>query len=134
MSSKEVRKAYYERNKEIILEKARGTYQLNRDVLLLYQKNYRIENKKVIHQKAQHKKQLRQQQAVERLGNCCSCCGKQYPNCVYDFHHVNPKEKLFSIGENPLIGKKKYFAEVDKCILLCANCHRMHHRKDSNAS
>jgi len=127
-------KAHYERNKEAILLKSKETYFLNKDKLLLYQVTYRKENKELIQAKATNKRRDRQQQAIERLGNKCNICGHQYPNCVYDFHHINPEEKEFTIGENSLIGKKRYFAEVDKCMLLCANCHRILHRKEKDAT
>ena len=54
-----------------------------------------------------------------------------YDKCMsaLEFHHLDPKEKDFSISTNikslDLIKK-----ELDKCILLCANCHREEHFKD----
>ena len=57
----------------------------------------------------------------------CSKCGdKRF--YVLDFHHINPNEKentlAHMIKSNSLENLKK---EVDKCILLCANCHREFH-------
>lgn len=68
------------------------------------------------------------QRLVEYKGGCCEICG--YNKCMgaLDFHHKNPKEKDFGIG-----GVTKSFDklknEVDKCILVCANCHREIHEK-----
>ena len=65
--------------------------------------------------------------AVEYLGGKCSICG--YNKCIsaLEFHHRDPKEKDFGIS-----GVTKSFEslkiELDKCILVCANCHReIHH-------
>lgn len=70
--------------------------------------------------------------ALSYLGNKCASCG--YDRCMdaFDFHHVNPKSKEFAINE----GFCRHFAweriknELDKCVLLCANCHRELHYKE----
>lgn len=67
-------------------------------------------------------------QAVNYLGNSCVDCNNVYDFCVYDFHHIDPSQKDFAISDNA-----KSFAkikpELDKCVLLCANCHRIRHYK-----
>jgi hypothetical protein len=66
--------------------------------------------------------------AVEYKGGKCSVCG--YCKCydAMDFHHIDPSEKDFEISGN---GSTKSWAnimiELDKCSLLCANCHREEH-------
>ncbi|MGI8669633.1 MAG: hypothetical protein ACR2J3_07260 [Aridibacter sp.] len=60
--------------------------------------------------------------AVEYKGGKCQKCG--YNKCVgaMDFHHINPDEKDFTISGNS--GKwEKIKKELDKCDLLCKNCH-----------
>jgi len=66
--------------------------------------------------------------AVEHLGGKCSRCGyHKYPELL-EFHHKNPEEKEFSIA---LRGHSRSWArvkaEIEKCALLCANCHREIH-------
>lgn len=57
----------------------------------------------------------------------CSQCGIKHP-AVIDFHHADPKTKIKSVHEFARTGSyKKAFAEVEKCIVLCANCHRILH-------
>lgn len=68
--------------------------------------------------------------AVEYKGGKCQICG--YNKCVaaMDFHHPNPNEKDFSISHKGYTRAwKKVKEELDKCILLCANCHREEHFK-----
>lgn len=67
------------------------------------------------------------QMAVEYLGGCCLKCGirsSQY--CIYDFHHRDPSQKDFSFGKVNK-GFEQIKPELDKCDLLCANCHRIIH-------
>ena len=65
---------------------------------------------------------------VEYKGNKCKICG--YDKCLsaLEFHHLEPENKDFTISYNTkynnLDALKK---EVDKCILVCANCHREIH-------
>ncbi len=63
---------------------------------------------------------------VKYKGGSCKCCG--YNICVeaLEFHHIDPDEKDFSIS-----GKswsfEKLNSEVDKCIMVCSNCHKEIH-------
>ena len=70
---------------------------------------------------------------IEYKGGKCEICGYSKCNKALEFHHLNPKEKEFGISENSfnrsLSELKK---EVDKCLLLCANCHRELHDKEEN--
>lgn len=76
-------------------------------------------------------RRLIKKKAVQYKGNKCYCCNKKYPYVVYDFHHLDPSQKDFNLGNKTSTVKwdivKK---EIDKCILVCANCHRQIHNKD----
>jgi hypothetical protein len=55
----------------------------------------------------------------------CADCGVQYPPCVMDFDHVPERgPKLFHLGQ-PERNLKEVRAELAKCDLVCANCHRI---------
>ena len=60
-------------------------------------------------------------------GNKCERCG--YNSCVgaLEFHHKIESEKDFTIAGNYLKAWGKLKRELDKCILVCANCHREIH-------
>ncbi len=64
---------------------------------------------------------------VEYKGGKCEICG--YNKCIeaLEFHHRNPEEKEFHISHKNVKNIEIYFKEVDKCILVCANCHREIH-------
>lgn len=67
--------------------------------------------------------------AVAYKGGKCIRCG--YNECVsaLHFHHVDQKTKLFDISQN--ISKKWELIqnELDKCVLLCMNCHFKEHER-----
>ena len=63
---------------------------------------------------------------VEYKGGCCETCG--YNKCVeaLEFHHIDETTKEFPLsGSTKSLVRQK--AEADKCIMLCANCHRELH-------
>ena len=53
----------------------------------------------------------------------CAVCPEDNPVCL-DFHHKDPKRKLFDISKHGNMPKDKILAEIAKCTCLCANCHR----------
>lgn len=59
---------------------------------------------------------------------CCSECGENRSACL-DFHHIDRSTKSYTIAH--MITRKfsweKILEEIDKCIVLCANCHRVLH-------
>lgn len=66
--------------------------------------------------------------SVEYKGGECSKCG--YNRCIaaLEFHHLDPTKKDFGIGGSKQTSSwKKIQIELDKCILLCSNCHREEH-------
>ena len=68
--------------------------------------------------------------AVAYLGGQCQVCG--YNKCVgaLDFHHKDPLEKDFGIGHKGYTNSwEKVKNELDKCLLLCKNCHSEEHEK-----
>jgi len=70
----------------------------------------------------------RKRELVSLMGDKCFDCHQQFPDYVYDFHHLNPKEKDFTIAKFRSISKIK--EELKKCVMLCSNCHRIRHFND----
>ena len=64
----------------------------------------------------------------QRHDICCERCGMDRWECL-DFHHPDRENKFMSINE---LVKGRYRLEViqeeiDKCEVICANCHRIEH-------
>ena len=55
-------------------------------------------------------------------GGCCVLCGEQRTEILL-FHHVEPKEKSFSLSRPRHKLLEEIKAEIAKCDLMCANCH-----------
>lgn len=55
----------------------------------------------------------------------CQSCALHLPGCALDFHHADPATKSFSFGGNACRALSSLWAEVQKCVVLCANCHRL---------
>lgn len=69
-------------------------------------------------------------QAVEYKGGKCIDCNLIDDPRIYDFHHEDPSVKEFTIsGIANTKWNDKIEQELDKCILLCSNCHRRRHFK-----
>jgi len=91
-----------------------------------YQKNK--ESKKTYTQEYQMKNKIR---AINYLGGSCKC-GEDHPSAL-QFHHRDPSTKSFSITSKELSTPKKrpwdtvIVPELDKCDLLCSNCHFKYH-------
>ena len=74
----------------------------------------------------------RKTKAVEYLGGKCSECG--YDKCIgaLDFHHLDPSTKEANWNKVRLWEWSKIESELDKCVLLCSNCHRETHYYQDN--
>jgi hypothetical protein len=61
-------------------------------------------------------------------GRRCFDCDNFYEDFLFDFHHLNPKEKKFELGGQGLNRRwDAVLREFDKCVMLCGHCHRTRH-------
>jgi len=71
------------------------------------------------------------EKSIKILGRRCKICG--YSKCItaLEFHHPksNKEGNVITLLKNE--SRQKLLKEVEKCILLCANCHRELHHKGS---
>lgn len=72
-------------------------------------------------------------QCIEYKGGQCEKCAYSKCDAAMEFHHIDPSKKDFSISSMKLTTfSENIKAELDKCILVCANCHREIHFELSN--
>lgn len=64
---------------------------------------------------------------VEYKGGQCERCGYNKSIAALEFHHRDPNQKEFSIAKGKSRSIDKLKLEVDKCDLLCSNCHQELH-------
>lgn len=69
---------------------------------------------------------------INILGGSCSKCGYNKNLAALEFNHLDPNTKLFSLCSRKLsnTNKKTLLVELEKCNLLCSNCHRELHYKE----
>ena len=93
------RKAYYEANKALEKERTRLV-----------------------------KERKRKQYAELKSKAVCAICGEKHP-ATLQFHHLDQTEKDFeiSVAFRNGVGLEKILAEIEKCVILCANCHFKEH-------
>ena len=135
-------KAYNKANKERIKAESKVYYAANREKKMAYAKAYREANREETnayakaYQKA-NREELKAKRDERNLiifnykGAECNHCGLSEPKHleIYDYHHVDPDTKLYSVS-NILKGPiERLRTEVDKCLLLCSNCHRKEHAR-----
>lgn len=87
-----------------------------------YQNNKRIYINRSFANK--NKRYLRIRTFLNDLRKECIMCNENHES-VLDFHHLNSSKKDYSIAR--LVSMKKISREIQKCIVLCSNCHRKYH-------
>jgi len=76
------------------------------------------------------RRKLIKMEAVAYKGGKCSHCQEVYPPSVFEFHHIEPSQKDFAISKGGHCRSiESVKVELDKCIMLCANCHRLEHER-----
>jgi len=66
--------------------------------------------------------------AALKATKACERCGESAPECLH-FHHRDPRTKKFTLSVAATSGRSRraLLDEVAKCIVLCGNCHLIHH-------
>lgn len=94
-----------------------------------YQKKH-YQNKKQYYKDKAKERRIHLKEKLNEIKESLSCekCGENNIAAL-DFHHTNPEEKDFSLSTACSRGMsiKKIKEEIDKCMILCSNCHRKLH-------
>lgn len=106
------------------------------DYKKVYARVYRLHNQERVREynASRYPKELERirntkKQYIDYMGGECVACGLMFDGenaAVFDFHHLDPTQKEFNFaGRNRALASCK--DELDKCVVLCANCHRLLH-------
>jgi len=90
---------------------------------------YQSRCKDCLYEYQQKRRTLLKNDAIKYKGGKCVICGYNKCNEALDFHHLNPDKKDFNISHIKSRTLNSLISELDKCILLCSNCHRELHGK-----
>lgn len=80
-------------------------------------------------EEANNRNRQRKAYIVEHFGGICFDCQQQYPQYVYEFHHLDPTQKDVNPSKALSWREDRMWKELDKCIMLCSNCHKIRHYK-----
>lgn len=132
---KERARAYRQNNKQKIREmklryeaqphrrakkraKSRQEYLDNKEKILLRSSKRRLERKKIV-------------DYISLKYSCqnsnCSWRG-EFNACQLAFHHVNQEDKVIEVAKMFTCSLENIIKEINKCIVLCHNCHHLLHR------
>ena len=80
----------------------------------------------------QRRGRKRKLELIKLKGNECERCGYNLNYAALEFHHKTPVEKSFQLDLRSLSNRswEVILVEVEKCQLLCSNCHAEHHNPD----
>ena len=71
------------------------------------------------------KRRMKQRIDEIKSGNPCADCGEFYPPWVMDFDHIDDNKVASVSSLKFLTSLENVLKEIEKCELVCANCHRM---------
>jgi hypothetical protein len=85
-------------------------------------------NKELQYQRTQENYKAKRQFITDYKTNVGCSCGEKHPACL-DLHHIDPTQKEINPSEMAKMGwsLKRIQAELDKCEVLCSNCHKKLH-------
>lgn len=92
-------------------------------------RSYQDRRHYIIKAVAKRRRKIREMAVVYKGGSCQSC---GYNKCLeaLEFHHLDPSQKDFAISQyGHSRSWERVQKELDKCAMLCANCHREIHAK-----
>lgn len=92
-----------------------------------YSKQHYLKNKNKYNQRDKATRDKYTEILTIKKNSPCMDCGVEYPHYVMDFDHREPEKKHFSVSSARRMGKslKLMLEEIDKCDVVCANCHRV---------
>jgi DNA-binding CsgD family transcriptional regulator len=122
-------KEFYKKN---TIEETALFFGISRSTVIRYKDNKRIrydenEVKKLGYKYTKTFRKRMKEKSVEYKGGKCIIC--EYDRCIsaLDFHHIDPSKKDFNLSQNFCKSWDTIKKELDKCVLLCSNCHREVH-------
>jgi len=91
-----------------------------------HRRTYTTKNRARLTAQVKEKNNRFKREGVELLGNKCQRCNILFHMSAMDFHHVGAKDGRQIAAK----GWSNFLKEIDKCVLICSNCHKYIHNED----
>jgi hypothetical protein len=128
-------KKYQAENKRRIRARRRRYYLKNRDEIIAKAKAYierpGVRDKRVRRMAKKHVERQLILWGIKKDSGCVTCGERD--TLVLDFHHRDPKDKVSKLPTMTSRAWPEVEKELEKCTVLCANCHAREHRKNWGA-
>lgn len=111
-------KQYYLKNREQILENSKQYVEQNREKTREYKRKYKTKQKQLLND------------LLDSLKIKCSQCEETTKYCL-EFNHLSDKFMSISRMRDYAYSIERIKEEISKCDILCSNCHRKHHFKNT---
>lgn len=82
---------------------------------------------KTAYENVKESRKKRKEDILYVMGEKCCLCGYNKAKAALELHHLNPEYKEFAISQCLNRAWNTLHIEIQKCILVCANCHREIH-------
>jgi hypothetical protein len=135
--AEEYRREYYLKNKERIKQQVQEYRSKNPELVADRRKAYREKNKEILAKKQLERSATRKIEfakwkydRIKSNGGRCSKCGYELNEknlAAFVFHHRDRSLKKFVISKDSAFGRADFEEEVEKCDILCSNCHNILH-------
>ena len=136
MTNNEKNKLWYQQNRDKKIASVKAYYKENKESLNAARRD-RMQSDPILHEAYLEKlKQYRVnwQVAVGAIllhygcpNKTCLCVPHKHGSVELDFHHLDGSQKDCPVSSMQCRKKSKVAEEINKCVVLCANCHRRLH-------
>jgi len=95
-----------------------------------YDAAYNISHRKEMRERCSRVHREHKVKCIAYKGGKCAQCGLEYDGtngAIFHFHHIDPSLKESGIGDLGSVSWERTVIELDKCVMLCANCHSLVH-------
>jgi hypothetical protein len=135
---REYQRAYYENNKDKLRQVRREYYKENKEYYQRLNKENRLKwsQQPEVAAKLKEQRKLRADKHRQLISEIqlhygCrnpSCQWKgEFQSCDLDYHHFDGSTKTNQVSWMATCSIEAILAEINKCVVLCAICHRRHH-------
>jgi hypothetical protein len=123
---REYMRRYRENNRDKVKAIHKRWRDANRDKIQSITKEWRASNVEYAREWERERRRRKFYDVIDALKDVpCADCGGRFPAVAMDFDHRDPSQKSFDVSTRSKSNLDEIRAEISKCDVVCANCHRV---------